>query len=272
MSFRSLFIPALEKETLAGSVADAGVLLEGPAFIEAHFATDDYKPPVSMAQAVNLSAMIEEQRAVVREHEAVLSQTFAEASAGLGEQVFARFSSSRGEVTSLLARASRACDAILYRHRGADKRVIEPALLEQLLFRSGKPLFLVPDEGLKSRPAKLAVAWNGSREAARALALAAPLVQSAEEVQFICVGEEKPGTPTIEEMAEHLQRCGTEAKAIRRPAGRKVSRTIAELAEEEGAQALILGAFSHSRLREVILGGVTRTVLEEPPMPLLIAH
>jgi nucleotide-binding universal stress UspA family protein len=272
VTFRSLFLPALDKVSLTGALSDAGKLLDETGVIEGHFAADDYKPPISMAQAVNMSALIEEQREVVRLHENQLSDAFSEGTASLSEGVRARFSSSRGEVTESLARASRLCEAILYRHRGADKRVIEPALLEQLLFRSGRPLILVPEEGLQARPRRFAVAWNGSREAARALALGAPMLNGAKEVLFICVGEEKAGAPTAEEMAEHMTACGTEARAIRRPAGRGVSKTLAALAREEGADAMVLGAFSHSRLREVILGGVTRKVLENPPMPLLIAH
>jgi nucleotide-binding universal stress UspA family protein len=272
MTFRSLFVPALDKESLAGSIGDAAKLLGPGGFIEAHFAADDYKPPVSMAMAVDLSSLVKEQEQIVRDHERELQRLFAEAVDNLPKGVSARFSASRGEVTEALARASRLCSAILYRHRGSDKRVVEPALLEQLLFRSGRPLFLVPKTGVSEAPRRFAVAWNGSREAARALALAAPLTHAAEEVLFICVGKEQPGSPSAEEMAEHMSACGTAAKAIRRPAGRGVSRTISGLAVEEGADVMILGAFSHSRLREVILGGVTRKVLEEPPMPLLIAH
>lgn len=273
MAFRSLFVPALDPVSARGAVADAGQLLgQSGGYLRAHFATEDIRPPVTMADAVNLTALVEEQRAASRLIEREIHAAFDAACRDLSEGIETSFTTAVGEMPRSLARASRLCEAILFRHRGPDKKAFDPIIIEELLFRSGRPLILVPPRGLSGSFDTLAVAWNGSREATRALALAQPMIRTAEKVTFITIGKERPEAPTAEEMSAHMNACGTKCDVIRREAGKNVDQQLASIAIEEGAQALVVGAFSRSRLREIILGGVTRSFLEEPPLPLVIAH
>ncbi|GGY43741.1 universal stress protein [Parvularcula lutaonensis] len=273
MAYRSLFIPALDAGSLAGAVADAGVMLgDGPGVIRAHFVVDDYRPPVSMADAVNLNQIVEAQRTLARRLEKELHTAFDDAAAKLPGNVQCTFRSAEGEMPRAAALASRLCEAILYRHRGAKKKAFDPMLIEELLFRSGRPLVLVPPSGLRARPDVLAVAWNGSAEATRAVALAQPLLRQAKKIFVVTIGREQTGTPSAEDMAAHFNDCGTEAEVLRGQPGGSDGKMLADIAIEAGAKMMVLGAYSRSRLREVILGGVTKSYLEEPPLPLLIAR
>lgn len=273
MAFRSLFIPALDKSSLSSALNDASILLaDGPGVIRTHFAIDDYTPPAALAGSIDLSRLVEEQRQASRLLEQELHTAFDETVAHLPKNVRCSFVTVDGPMPRIAATASRLCDLTVYRHRGEDKKAFDPVIIEEILFHSGRPLFLVPDNGLSERPEHLAVAWNGSREATRAVALAQPMIQSAKQVTFITIGHEEIGAPTAEDMAQHVSACGTEAKVLRREKAKDAGDSLASLAIEDGAQALILGAYSHSRLRQTVFGGVTRSYLEEPPLPLFIAH
>lgn len=273
MAYRSLFIPALDKDSLAGAIADAGVMLgEGPGVIRAHYAVDDYRPPVSMADAVNLTQIVEAQRTQSRRLEQELHTAFDEVSSKLPASVQCTFTTAEGEMPRAAAVASRLCEAILYRHRGTKKKAFDPMLIEELLFRSGRPLILTPSSGVDDRPDTLAIAWNGSVEATRAIALAQPMIRTARKVFVMTIGAEKHGAPSAEDMSAHLKDCGTESEVLRGEPGGADGKMLADMAIEAGAQMLVLGAYSRSRLREVILGGVTKSYLEEPPLPLLIAR
>ncbi|NNU15353.1 universal stress protein [Parvularcula sp. ZS-1/3] len=272
MTFRSLFIPAIDAKSLAGAVSDAGHLLAGRGVLKAQFTWSDYSPPANMAAAVDLSALAEQQRIGIKRMERELRDSFEASAKDLTAAINAEFLSVCGDFPGSMARSSRMCEAILFRHRGKDKQVGDPATIEEILFHSGRPLFLTPESGIAQTPRSFAVAWNGSKEAARALALAQTMIEGAEKVTFITIGEERDDTPSAEVMAAHLSACGTPADVIRRGPAGKTELVLAETAGEAGADALIVGAYSKSRLREIFLGGVTRAMLESPPLPLFIAH
>lgn len=142
-------------------------------------------------------------------------------------------------------------------------------LAASLVLRSGKPILAVPEEtrGFDAAGAAL-VAWNGSREAATALGAAVPLLALARSVTIVEIDEGNFAAPA-EDAAAYLSRHGIHAEVMRWPAGRVAEGLIA-LAQT--TDWLVMGAFGHSRLREALFGGVTRRLLQESPIPLLLAH
>ncbi len=142
-------------------------------------------------------------------------------------------------------------------------------LAASLVLRSGKPILAVPAEtrGFDAAGAAL-VAWNGSREASAALGAAVPLLSLARSVTIVEVDDSIPRLPA-EEAAAYLSRHDIHAEVLRWPDGRAAEGIIA-LAHAH--DYLVMGAFGHSRTREALFGGVTRRLLRESPIPLLLAH
>lgn len=148
-------------------------------------------------------------------------------------------------------------------------------LIEAALFNSGRPVIIVPP-GCETYSAKrLLIAWDGSATAARAVAEARPFLPGA-EVEIVSVTGEKDLSRLVPgaELAPHLARHGA-AVTVRNVAlsgARSVAGEIRQAATDSGADLIVCGAYRHSRLREWLLGGVTHSLLESTPVPLLMSH
>jgi nucleotide-binding universal stress UspA family protein len=118
------------------------------------------------------------------------------------------------------------------------------------------------------------VAWNGSREAARAVADALPLLAAAERVSILMVRPEPDGmgAPPGADVTHHLGRHGVKVEPVRIDDAGDVGALLLARCAAAGADVLVMGAYGHSRLRELVLGGATRTVLHETTLPVLLSH
>ncbi len=152
---------------------------------------------------------------------------------------------------------------------------LDYGLIHAAIFRSGRPVLFLPAGRPFVRPKRVVVGWDFSREAARALKEALPLLHLAEEVHFVTVTGEKDisTTATPGDLEKFLRAHGLSFSLHRME---KQSATVAAClfgrAEEVKADLLVMGAYGHSRLSEFILGGATLGVLHEPPLPLLLSH
>jgi len=148
-------------------------------------------------------------------------------------------------------------------------------MAQAIVFGSGRPAILVPPSGRPAALDHVAIAWDGSRFAARALGDALPLLAGGRRVSVLTVQDEKPlsGPDLAASLASSLERRGFDAAPIAIQLGK---RTIAEALQDtalaEGAGALVMGGFGHSRLRDFILGGATKGVLANLRLPTLISH
>lgn len=136
------------------------------------------------------------------------------------------------------------------------------------------PVLVLPDDRRMELPLGTAcVAWDGGREAARALKAALPLLARASDVRLLTVGAGEPGGFPSTEALRYLARHDVKAELVELACGASVEETLAAEVERLGAGLLVMGAYSHSRLREFLFGGVTRFFLDEATAPpLLIAH
>ena len=149
-------------------------------------------------------------------------------------------------------------------------------VIEDVLFDSGRAVVVIPRHGGTSLPHRVAIAWDGSARSARAVKDALPLLIAAEAVIAVTVTGEKnlsrmaPGA----DLAMYLTKHGVaDCKlAMLAGAGGGVAERLRLFVAEEEIDMLVMGAFVHSRFREAILGGVTRSLLDNAPLPLFMAH
>lgn len=151
----------------------------------------------------------------------------------------------------------------------------EREMAAALIFGSGRPVLLVPHAALGQPLNRLAVAWDGSRVAARALQDGLALLPPGGRVSILTVVGEKPltGMTPADEVAETLTRRGIKAEAaVVQAQGRSVADALLDSARIAGADVLALGGFGHSRLRDFVLGGVTKDIIAQATMPVLLSH
>lgn len=159
------------------------------------------------------------------------------------------------------------------REPGSDTDDALPAdFVSSLLIETGRPALIVPYVGPAPSPGRrVMLAWKQTREAARALSAALPWLCRAEQVTVCCHGPET--AHALEEVQRHLQAHGIAARVQRGPVdpGHDGEALLSEAADL-GADLLVMGCYGHSRAREWILGGASRTVLEAMTLPVLMVH
>ncbi|MBX3573813.1 MAG: universal stress protein [Mesorhizobium sp.] len=192
------------------------------------------------------------------------------------------------DVSSEYPEEAWAHEVIGRRARYADLTVIGPELLSRgalknkvvtgTLFSSGKPLLLVPQGSFPTlSPKRVLIAWDSRIEASNAVARSLDLLRTADDVRLVLVdpveGEFGQGEEPGADAATYLARHGIKVTVDRRPSqGRSIAAVLRQHAIDTSAQLLIMGAYGHSRLSERILGGVTKTMIDEPPLPILMAR
>lgn len=147
-------------------------------------------------------------------------------------------------------------------------------LVEDVLLSAGRPLLAVPYAGRFPRVGgRVLVAWNAGREAARALTDALPLLARAAHVEVVVFdGGGDHGQQPGADIALWLARHGVKATAAQQNAGFDVGEQILSRAADTEADLVVMGAYGHSRTRELVLGGATRTVLAAMTVPVLMSH
>ena len=147
---------------------------------------------------------------------------------------------------------------------------------QQVLLHAGPPLLLVPRTGaFPTLGRRIVVAWKDTREAARAMRDALPLLERAEKVWLVAVGDVPalPGeTEGYEAAAAWLRSHGLVFQAHREVAMASVGEQLLARSAQLGADLIVSGGYGHSRLHEWVLGGVTRHLLQHAPVPVLLSH
>jgi nucleotide-binding universal stress UspA family protein len=184
---------------------------------------------------------------------------------------FASWASSNGEGLQFLTRHGRLSDLIVVNQPGSNSAFSDVEVLEHAVFATGRPVLAVPAGGANELNGKIAIAWNGSIEATRAVAGALPLLAGAKSVIVIQVGDASitdSGT-----LGRYLASHGLKPR-FRMEKDRKgaTGKIILDAAVDAGCGLLVMGAYTHSRVKEMILGGVTNHMFQSAGIPLLLAH
>jgi nucleotide-binding universal stress UspA family protein len=168
----------------------------------------------------------------------------------------------------------RAFDMIVMNRPDENSSVLYHRALESALFESGRPLLLCPPSPPGHIGTNVLIAWNGSTEQARAIALGMPLLERAERVIVLTVtgGTGVPG-PSAEQIIKYLQRNEVPAEPLTVALdGKNTGEAILAAAQTSTCDLLIKGAFTQSRLRQMIFGGATQHVMAAATLPVLLAH
>ncbi|MCY6379656.1 universal stress protein [Hoeflea prorocentri] len=219
-----------------------------------------------------IEALEEQEKQKLKQVQQLAQDTF-EAHAARYKKVTAKFTgTSEVPGTSLL-------DYTLFSDLAVLGSINQPAgrywqfLLDQMLSQSSKPLLLTPprpaDKDLGNR---IVIAWNQSLEASHAISAAMPLIEAAKQVVVVTVGSDS-GAHTLRQLEEYLL---LHAKAVdiemHDPGRKKTGQFLIDKTAETAGSILIMGAYSHRRWREQVFGGVTRHVLNNTDVPVLMMH
>ncbi len=168
---------------------------------------------------------------------------------------------------------ARIFDLTVLGRPGSERGDARIATAEAALFDSGHPVLLVPPIAPVSFGDTIVIAWNQSVETSRATALSMPLLKQAKRVIVLTIEEHKVEGPTAEQLALHLVANGVPAEAaVRSSRGRTHGEAILDQTAALGADLLVKGAYTQSRLRQMIFGGATSHILARANLPVFMAN
>jgi nucleotide-binding universal stress UspA family protein len=167
----------------------------------------------------------------------------------------------------------RLADLIVVGRPVADSDVPSPTTLNAALFETGRAVMIAPPKAPTELGDRVVIFWRGSTEASRAIGAAMTFITRAKHVTIISAGAEQASRAGVEGLKRYLAWHGVEAQAqIVTVEGPPVGTILLEACQKADADLLVMGAYTHSRVRQLILGGVTQRVLTEATVPVLMAH
>lgn len=223
---------------------------------------------------LNVPGMIQEAEQISRKHGERLLETLAKLEDAGGVEITTNALTVRLALLSdAAALHARYFDLALIGWEGANPT--SRATAEAVIFGSGRPTVLLPELSEITTMDHVAIAWDGSRVAARAVGDALPFLQRASRISVLTIHGEKPlkENDAGERLAGGLQKRGLPAEAI--PSELEdtpIAQALQQRALELSCNLLVMGAYGHSRLREFILGGATDGVLGNALLPVLLSH
>ncbi|WP_234679639.1 universal stress protein [Bradyrhizobium monzae] len=179
-------------------------------------------------------------------------------------------------IASTLAEHARVGDLILVPVKSHDSRAEN--IVETFLFESGRPLLLCPEqhvELLRPEIENVMIAWAPSARAARAVGDALPMLQAANAVRVVTATDDRTdevmqsGTSLVDHLREHGVYASFETV---KGSGSSIGKVLGSWAQSHAIDAIVMGAYHHSRLNEIVWGGVTKTVIGQPPCWVMMSH
>jgi nucleotide-binding universal stress UspA family protein len=190
---------------------------------------------------------------------------------GAAERISAAWQEVTGFESELVGQIGRVFDLTVIARRGprgSSHDTVQAALLD-----TGRPMLLAPPAPPDALGDAVLLAWNASPQAARAAASALPFLQQATRVVVMSIGNGPEPAPSADELARALAWHGIAAQARRLEQGsRRVRDMLLAEAAAMSADLLVIGAYSHSRMRQVVFGGVTEHMLDHAELPILLAR
>ena len=183
----------------------------------------------------------------------------------------ASFATITGREEDMVAQQARLADLTIVPHPEAGEDVSSSDALHAVLFDSGRPVLIAPQSVPATIGTRICIAWNGTAESAAAVLGALPWMQRAEAVRILTSEDYHRRGPQAADLLDYLSLHGISAEISGfRAIDKEVGAGLLAATRDFGADMLAMGAYSHSRLRQLILGGVTRHVLEKATIPVMM--
>ncbi len=183
------------------------------------------------------------------------------------------FKTVTGRIDDIVPDEARLSDLVVFSQaagRGDNRMAVT---LEATLLDSSRPLLLTPERPPAKVGSTIAIAWNGSAECTRAVAAAMHFLLRAATVHILTAQTSATAPEEGGRLADYLAWHGIQANIhVVKPIDEPVGSALVTRASELGADFMVMGGYGHSRVREMILGGVTRYIFDHPSLPVLIAH
>lgn len=173
-----------------------------------------------------------------------------------------------------LSQRSRYADLTVVCQSRPEDQGAGDSLVDDLIMASGRPILVAPYIGAPAEIGrKVFIAWNGAREAARAVSNAMPLLGTADSIEVFAVEPRGIGDLPGADIAEHLARHGPKTNVAKTEGlDIEVGDVLLNRAADSAADLMVMGAYGLSRMRELVLGGATRHILEHMTVPVLLSH
>ena len=238
-------------------------------------------PPVVIipaADGMGMGVTFDEHRDIYRVTMRALKQAFEAATSGETTAEWREKDAALGTVPGIVIEQGAAADLIVASQLSpewSNSSVMEAP--DRLALESGRPVLLIPNAGdVRIPPKRVTIAWNGRREAARAVFDALPLLKRTDAVNVLSVNPDTaapsgdlPGAALCATLERHGVKCKpTQAKASDANMGTEILRH----ADAFGSDLLVMGCYGHTRFREFVLGGASRDVLRQMTIPVLMSH
>ena len=184
----------------------------------------------------------------------------------------ARFLDESGDLKRTVARYGRLADLVVLKSPSLEDGWLSPAG-GAAIYSTGRPVLFSPKQKLFSLGDKISMFWNDTVESTRAATVAMPFMQRAASVEIVTIDQEHLDQNKIEDFAEYLGWHGVDATFRLVPLKhRTTGEALIDAAWEYEADLIVMGAYGHSRLREMMLGGVTRHILKVAGRPVMMMH
>lgn len=287
MALKDILVHISDTPHCAGRVEYALKLAQSTgATLTGTYTQADPKVPHSAEQDLHIigaNTSIDERRQLHRDRSARLQAEFEAAGAKLGvptEWHRGAFTSSSSVIHDQMIFFTQQADLVIVGQHNAETCVgrVPPDLPERLSLETGRPVVVVPYAGtFTSPPERVLVAWDNGKESVRAINDAIPMMASAKSVKVVEVNPPKQTKHyeriPLESVVQHLVRHGIPAKGDQlNLSGIDVGNVLLNAATDSAADLLVMGSYGHHRFRELILGGVTRHIMTQMTLPILISH
>lgn len=274
--FRSVFVPTFPTEAAVSGAIDyaASLAAKGSGHVTVRVYGSRIAQPFSMASGIAggyVKAANDATHAQVDAEVERIRNRYGSAGYVLDAQGIVE---THGDLVANVAHHGRLHD-IAVTDRLSDILSEGRAMMEELLFSSGRPVIVVPPKAGAFSAQTVIVGWDGSARAARAVHDALPILKRADKVQLVCVNQQKDASKNVPgaDFAPFLTRHGVQVDLIdiadRDSAAGDI---LCRQADETGADMIVMGAFSHTRFRQLVLGGATQTMLEKATVPVFFSH
>ncbi len=279
MSLKDILVSLDDPETSAAALQAAVALAKSHGAYLSGVHAYNFDLPLMMVSGgyidpKTLDRFLDDGRRSAEEKSKALQASFTKALTEAG--VEGSWAAVEGDVAGVLTQRAAYADLIIFGRPPKDEAAMVE-LTETVMFSCGRPVLLVPPiwpAGTLGQ--RVLIGWNGTREATRAVADALPLLARADAVHVLSIASEQELATSqnqVEAVATHLSRHGVRVSASAVVAGGlEAQDVLLNTAADRGADLLVIGGYGRGRLREMVLGGVTRTLFRNAAMPVLFSH